>query len=98
MRRLNGRGAAWRSIRICVIPIACLRLRSEERRVGRECRSRCDWSSDVCSSDLFGLTSTQRYDEAVEWARRGVEVNPNLRYPYRVLAAEIGRASCRERV
>src|SRR5260221_248641 len=26
--------------------------RSEERRVGKECRSRCDWSSDVCSSDL----------------------------------------------
>src|SRR5882672_5266593 len=28
------------------------RKRSEERRVGKECRSRCDWSSDVCSSDL----------------------------------------------
>src|SRR5579875_1487792 len=28
-------------------------LRSEERRVGKECRSRCDWSSDVCSSDLL---------------------------------------------
>src|SRR6476646_2118599 len=28
--------------------------RSEERRVGKECRSRCDWSSDVCSSDLMG--------------------------------------------
>src|SRR5882672_3232408 len=27
-------------------------FRSEERRVGKECRSRCDWSSDVCSSDL----------------------------------------------
>src|ERR1035437_6793586 len=26
--------------------------RSEERRVGKECRYRCDWSSDVCSSDL----------------------------------------------
>src|SRR5262245_22181953 len=23
----------------------------------------------------------ERYDEAVEWGRRGVEVNPNLRYP-----------------
>jgi adenylate cyclase len=31
----------------------------------------------------------QRYGEAVEWARRGVEVNPNLRYPYRVLAAAL---------
>src|SRR5882672_8112311 len=27
--------------------------RSEERRVGKECRSLCDWSSDVCSSDLY---------------------------------------------
>src|SRR5476649_572377 len=27
-------------------------MRSEERRVGKECRSLCDWSSDVCSSDL----------------------------------------------
>src|SRR4030095_11124456 len=27
-------------------------LRSEERRVGKEWRSRWDWSSDVCSSDL----------------------------------------------
>jgi TolB-like protein/class 3 adenylate cyclase/cytochrome c-type biogenesis protein CcmH/NrfG len=31
----------------------------------------------------------QRYDEAVEWGRRSVEVNPNLRYPYRVLAAAL---------
>src|SRR5438034_628977 len=28
------------------------RPRSEERRVGKESRSLCDWSSDVCSSDL----------------------------------------------
>src|SRR5947207_511343 len=28
------------------------RSRSEERRVGKEGRSLCDWSSDVCSSDL----------------------------------------------
>jgi hypothetical protein len=25
----------------------------------------------------------------VEWARRAVQVNPNLRYPYRVLAASL---------
>ena len=31
----------------------------------------------------------QRDNEAVEWARRGVEVNPNLRYPYRALAASL---------
>src|SRR5437588_379799 len=29
-------------------------LRSEERRVGKAGRSLCDWSSDVCSSDLTG--------------------------------------------
>src|SRR5438034_306491 len=29
-----------------------LPFRSEERRVGKEGRSLCDWSSDVCSSDL----------------------------------------------
>src|SRR5215211_1200165 len=36
--------------------------RSEERRVGKECRSRCDWSSDVCSSDLrlFGFRALER--------------------------------------
>jgi len=31
----------------------------------------------------------KRDNEAVEWARRGVQVNPNLRYPYRVLAAAL---------
>ncbi len=31
----------------------------------------------------------QRDKEAVEWARRAVQVNPNLRYPYRVLAASL---------
>ena len=31
----------------------------------------------------------QRYDEAVKWGRRSVEVNPNLRYPYRILAAAL---------
>jgi tetratricopeptide (TPR) repeat protein len=31
----------------------------------------------------------QRYDEAVEWGRRGRQVNPNLRYTYRVLAAAL---------
>src|SRR5437868_918049 len=31
--------------------------RSEERRVGKDCRSKRDWSSDVCSSDLTKLWS-----------------------------------------
>src|ERR1035437_7279867 len=33
-------------------------IRSEERRVGKECRSRRDWSSDVRSSDL--ISDSQR--------------------------------------
>src|SRR5215218_9481443 len=33
--------------------------RSEERRVGKECRSLCDWSSDVCSSDLWTKAKTE---------------------------------------
>src|SRR6202012_4008386 len=32
--------------------MVAVETRSEERRVGKECRSLCDWSSDVCSSDL----------------------------------------------
>src|SRR5947209_3411731 len=59
-----------------LIPSGC--KRSEERRVGKECRSRCllshssrrrhtrywrDWSSDVCSSDLNPFRYTGRdYD------------------------------------
>jgi adenylate cyclase len=31
----------------------------------------------------------RRYDEAVEWGRRSAQVNANLRYPYRVLAAAL---------
>src|SRR5438034_570842 len=34
--------------------------RSEERRVGKEWRSLCDWSSDVCSSDLYLLSSVSQ--------------------------------------
>src|SRR5438132_1022127 len=33
-------------------PPTSAEIRSEERRVGKEWRSLCDWSSDVCSSDL----------------------------------------------
>src|SRR5260221_240700 len=46
------------------------RVRSEERRVGKEGRSRCDWSSDVCSSDLnfLALESFARSENAkIRW-------------------------------
>ena len=56
----------------------------------------CDWSSDVCSSDLL--------DELTEAACTGAGVisedEPELADTLnaRTFAMEIGRASCRERV
>src|SRR5215204_4840649 len=72
--------------------------RSEERRVGKECRSLCDWSTDVCSSDLHG--------QLVDVAERVGVGDPVAgddhvaRFPRQRTArpVEIGRASCRERV
>src|SRR5262252_3391278 len=75
-----------------------LAARSEERRVGKECRSLCDWSSDVCSSDLrrqlryqwsAGGDLLRIDDEAVSRAE--------LQRQYDA-GGQIGRASCRERV
>src|SRR6476646_8676218 len=72
--------------------------RSEERRVGKECRSRCDWSSDVCSSDL----SPDRFDALNDRGKpvRGSKILLlGMAYKKNVDdAREIGRASCRERV
>src|SRR5882672_9923401 len=72
--------------------------RSEERRVGKECRSLCDWSSDVCSSDL-----TDRRRHARSWAecRPRCALATRSRHKLAICASElseIGRASCRERV
>src|SRR6266496_1786760 len=74
------------------------RTRSEERRVGKECRSRRDWSSDVCSSDLV-----LRHFDGVAFVV--LDVDGFARWPeveavdrFVVVAHEIGRASCRERV
>src|SRR5215218_2887489 len=72
--------------------------RSEERRVGKECRSLCDWSSDVCSSDLYdkllgGGSISGAY--MVKVAR----VSESARSKIGAAGGgEIGRASCRERV
>src|SRR5882672_3980695 len=72
--------------------------RSEERRVGKECRSLCDWSSDVCSSDLwraFRAAHVRPYREA----RRHFSGAPRLWPHHRASRGQqIGRASCRERV
>src|ERR1044072_6392222 len=40
--------------------VAHSEFRSEERRVGEECIYQCDWSSDVCSSDLGGRARASR--------------------------------------
>src|SRR5476649_949133 len=73
-------------------------LRSEERRVGKECRSLCDWSSDVCFPILADLLlESARVLEAI--ARRDeVEFVGRHRLDQGQEAAQIGRASCRERV
>src|SRR3712207_4791964 len=47
----TARNLGARLRRRCVL-LGVRRPRSEERRVGNECRSWRDWSSDVCSSDL----------------------------------------------
>src|SRR5476649_1276496 len=49
--------------------------RSEERRVGKECRSLCDWSSDVCSSDLIAVELIGR---KISLNRRMSETNHNI--------------------
>src|ERR1044071_3027720 len=60
------------------------RERSEERRVGRECRSRWapyevssrDWSSDVCSSDLNTLNDIQAIARARDAGEGSLEGGP----------------------
>src|SRR5476649_1925444 len=72
--------------------------RSEERRVGKECRSRCDCSSDVCSSDLSLKDSL--IDVAANDAASGCgeERHADTGPTGDIEDIEIGRASCRERV
>src|SRR5476649_2930154 len=73
-------------------------LRSEERRVGKECRSLCDWSSDVCSSDLTGVAIDARIGFAPTQSARFEDMLKKRHYRGDGLRLEIGRASCRERV
>src|SRR5437588_480151 len=50
-------------------------MRSEERRVGKEVRSLCDWSSDVCSSDLKGeIVDFPRKQKVGEGAKGDIPV------------------------
>src|SRR6266853_5551766 len=58
----------------------------------RHTRFDCDWSSDVCSSDLWDAQDEQLVENFL--------IGPDHRVVERVGsgAPEIGRASCRERV
>ena len=38
------------------------------------------------SIDYFGL---QQYDQAIEWARRSIAINPNFAHPHGILAAAL---------
>src|SRR5476649_2230528 len=73
-------------------------VRSEERRVGKECRSRCDWSSDVCSSDLAVVARARRRRSRLRRGGRGRAADRDGVASGRQVQREIGRASCRERV
>src|SRR5476649_733287 len=72
--------------------------RSEERRVGKECRSLCDWSSDVCSSDLLIIELHIRLTDALQAREIAARVERDTGYKTVSWQEEIGRASCRERV
>src|SRR5215211_5953449 len=78
--------------------LICSACETEERRVGKECRSLCDWSSDVCASDLA------HDDVALHLERRGQvlvldgEVGREDLDLLDLLGVRDGRASCRERV
>src|ERR671932_495375 len=73
-------------------------VRSEERRVGKECRSRCDWSSDVCSSDLYARRQKEKPADRVAAAPGVGRAGRAAAGGGRRLRGQIGRASCRERV
>src|SRR5476649_1522128 len=72
--------------------------RSEERRVGKECRSRCDWSSDVCSSDLLGPQPDGRDGEDGKRDSKCSQYGWPVLWAFAFEHGKIGRASCRERV
>src|SRR5260221_13953231 len=66
----------------------------------RHTRSLCDWSSDVCSSDLFNSCEVDRLGRFCKCLHglAGIEVRLDIRKPPRIAhRQQIGRASCREK-
>src|SRR5256886_4870918 len=80
----------------------------------RHTRFDCDWSSDVCSSDLtidgFSSSATTAFRDVDLWLKAEYVPTPRAGASYQILSsdwhrdggvltdAQIGRASCRERV
>src|SRR5882672_256063 len=92
------RSLRWREKRLPTDVQKKTAERSEERRVGKECRSLCDWSSDVCSSDLGG---GENWRWQPKWPAATIAAMAGKATPHRRAeedSGEIGRASCRERV
>src|SRR5260370_38901701 len=75
-------------VMICVY-VFCFFFFSSRRR---HTRFKCNWSSDVCSSDLY------RGVDQGEPRYRGNDHGEPLARLFVERAVEIGRASCRERV
>src|SRR5947209_3688851 len=72
-------------------------FRSEERRVGKECRYWRDWSSDVCSSDLWfwlANSSTRRRARSKNFPRIYWTYLSTLSYPI-TESLSMGRRSFR---
>src|SRR4030095_7555490 len=85
------------SKRRLTLPMMASLRRSGERRVGKESRSLCDWSSDVCSSDLGDRNAVafERGDGAGD-VFGGFKAAAHAADDGKL--AQIGRAACRERV
>ena len=56
----------------------------------------CDWSSDVCSSDLYFMDGFGSDGSVVKGLKK--ELAEIKRLPSSKIPRKIGRASCRERV
>src|ERR1044072_8413642 len=72
-------------------------VRSEERRVGNGSIFRCDWRSDVCSTDLVGREGNMVFDNAVVSDMVAAPKDDVVADSREWLDGEIGRATCRER-
>src|SRR5882672_3579530 len=88
----------WRAASVSENPGSFAGKRSEERRVGKECRSLCDWSSDVCSSDLTHNFQWMLVRDAQVFTKQRLARRKRLGESRLLRWKEIGRASCRERV